>query len=91
MKLASVKEFHDKVTSILRSKDVTVITRYGKIAGYFLPHRSKKIPPDVRWKLFDDATSRLKRDLQKQGISEEEIMEDFERWRKHHESSGRRR
>lgn len=91
MILASAKQFHDEVTKMLRSHQIVAVTKHGKIAGYFLPHRTENLPRDVRWRLFDEASRKIKNQLKEQGVTEEEILKDFEHWRKEYRSSRSRR
>lgn len=91
MRLVSAKEFHDKVTHVLRSKEAVAVTTRGEVTGYYIPHKERSLPPDVRWGIINDATSKMRENLRKQGVTEKEILEDFERWRKNNRASQRRR
>jgi len=91
MRLATAKQFHDNVTRMLRSHDIVAITRHGKIAGYYMPHRTENLPRDVRWKLFEEASSKVRKQLENQGVTEQEVLEDFEHWRETYRASRRRR
>ncbi len=90
MRLVSTKQFHDKATQLLRSKEPLVVTNRGAITGYYIPQRGKRLPPDVRWRMIDEATSRVRKELERQGVTEEEISQDFENWRKSYRSSRHR-
>ena len=37
MKISTVREFRDKATTLLRSKDPILVTRRGRLAGVFFP------------------------------------------------------
>ncbi len=91
MRLVSTKQFHDKATQLLRSKEPLVVTNRGTVTGYYIPHRVPRLPPDVRWRIIDEATSRIRKELGRQGVTEEDIAKDFENWRKSYRLSGRRR
>lgn len=91
MRLVSAKEFHDRVTRVLSSKEAVVVTTRGKVTGYYIPHKERHLPPDVRWKIIEKAASEMREALKKQGVTEKEILEDFERWRKNNRASRHRR
>lgn len=91
MKLVSTKQFHDGVTHMLRSKEPLVVTKRGEVAGYYIPHRTPGLPPDIRWKIIDEVAERVRKQLKHQGLTEEEILKDFENWRKFYRTSRRRR
>jgi hypothetical protein len=82
MKLLSVKEFRDNATKALRSKDPIIIMRRGEVAGIFLPTPLESIPFEFKKDIFVSLTESIQRKLKKQGIKEEEILDDFEKHRK---------
>ena len=82
MKLISVKEFRDKATSALKSKEPLIIMRRGEVAGIFFPVPLNTVPFEFRKDLFVTLTESIKKALEKKGITEEEILEDFEKFRK---------
>jgi hypothetical protein len=55
------------------------ITRHGDTIGFFLPARRKRTESD--WIAFREAADRWQKVLDDAGINEEEVMEDFKRWR----------
>lgn len=59
------------------------ITRHGDTVGYYIPARRKRSEAE---RTALKAASRLQKMLDAEGISEEEILADFKRWR-----SGRRK
>ena len=82
MKLLSVKEFRDNATKALRSKDPIIIMRRGEVACIFLPTPFESIPFSFKKDIFVILTESIQRKLKKQGIKEEEILDDFEKHRK---------
>jgi hypothetical protein len=82
MKLMTVKEFRDKATTALRSKEPLVILRRGSVAGIFFPAPLETVPFELKKDLFLTLTSSIKRRLQAQGLKEEAVLEDFEKHRK---------
>ena len=75
-----IREFREKLASFLLESDVPVaITRHGDTVGYYIPARRKRTEADRA--ALKEAASRLQAMLVEQGISEEEILKDFKRWR----------
>lgn len=82
MKLLSVKEFRDTATRALKSKEPLIIMRRGEVAGIFFPTPLESIPFEFKKDIFINLTESIKKRLKVRGIKEEEILEDFERYRK---------
>lgn len=82
MKILSVREFRDKATKALKSKEPLIIMRRGEMAGIFFPTPLEEIPLEFKRDIFVSLTNSIKKDLEKKGIEEEEVLEDFERSQK---------
>ncbi len=75
-----IREFREKLARYLLRSDRTVtITRNGDVVGYYLPARPK--PSKAKWEAFEKATARLQEILAEEGLTEDEVVEDFKRWR----------
>ena len=75
-----IREFRKKLaTFLLESDEPVAITRHGDTVGYYLPARRR--PSQAEREALKEAASRLQSMLATQGISEEEIVRDFRRWR----------
>lgn len=75
-----VKEFRAHLSNyLIKSDKPTVITRNGDTIGYYIPARQKTSQRDL------DALKRASLEIQKMlvshGITEDEISQDFKRWR----------
>lgn len=80
-----IRDFREKLASYLLESDAPVaITRHGDTVGYYIPARRKR--SEVERAALKEVASRLQKMLEAKGISEEEIVADFKRWR-----SGRRK
>ncbi len=80
-----IREFREKLASYLLESDTPVaITRHGDTVGYYIPARCKR--SEAERSSLKEAASRLQNMLDAEGISKEEIVADFKRWR-----TGRRR
>lgn len=82
MKLLSIKEFKDSASKALKSKEPLLITRRGEVAGIFIPAPLESIPLEFKKDIFAALSEFIKENLKAKGVSEEEILEDFERHRK---------
>ncbi len=75
-----IREFREKLASYLLESDAPVaITRHSDTVGYYIPARRTRSDADKA--ALKEATSRLQQMLLAEGISEEEILKDFKRWR----------
>ena len=91
MRISTVREFRDEATTLLRSKDPILVTRRGRVAGVFFPCPAESMPIELKRELFHVLSEAIARQLRKKGLSEEEILADFERWRKERRANRRRR
>jgi hypothetical protein len=91
MKISTVREFRDKATTLLRSKDPILVTRRGRLAGVFFPWPEASLPLELKRELFSVLGAEMRRQVKKRGLSEEQVVEDFESWRKSRRETGRRR
>jgi len=79
MKLATVKEFRDQATKFLRSQDPVLITRRGKPAGIYISLQEEgDLPFEFRKELMLALVGKVKESLQEHGLTEQDILSDFE-------------
>jgi PHD/YefM family antitoxin component YafN of YafNO toxin-antitoxin module len=75
-----IREFREKLAAYLLESDTPVaITRHGDTVGYYIPARRKR--SEAERTALREAASRLQKMLDAEGITEEEIVADFKRWR----------
>ena len=75
-----IREFRDKLaTYVLESNAPVAITRHGDTVGYFLPARRKRT--DADWAALQEASAKWQAILDAEGISEDELVEGFKKWR----------
>jgi len=91
MRLSTVREFRDKATGLLRSKAPVLVTRRGRLAGIFFPRPEITLPLEFKRELYGMLSADIKRQLKRRGVSEEEVLTDFETWRKKQRAARRRR
>jgi PHD/YefM family antitoxin component YafN of YafNO toxin-antitoxin module len=75
-----IREFRERLARYLLETEVPVaITRHGDTIGYYIPARRKR--SEAERAALKEAAVRLQEVLAAEGISEEEILNDFKRWR----------
>jgi hypothetical protein len=75
-----IREFREKLaTFLLESEEPVAITRHGDTVGFYLPARRGR--PQAEREALKEAASHLQSMLAAQGVSEDEIVRDFRRWR----------
>ena len=75
-----MREFRDKLaTYLLESEAPLAITRHGDTVGYFIPARRKR--SETERAALKEASARWQEILDAEGITEEEAVADFKRWR----------
>jgi hypothetical protein len=82
MKISTVREFQDNAAEMLRAKDPVLVTRRGRLAGIFFPRPETTLPLELKRELFAVLSAEVARQIARRGLSEEEILADFQSWRK---------
>lgn len=91
MKITTVREFRDWATGLLWSNDPMLVMRRGRLAGVFFPCPGATLPLELRRELFAMLSQAIAIQITRRGLSEEEALADFERWRKERRATRRRR
>ncbi|MGO9274639.1 MAG: prevent-host-death protein [Terriglobia bacterium] len=75
-----IREFRENLASyLLQNKKPVAITRHGDTVGYYLPARRQRTESERA--ALKEAAARLPELLVAGGISEDEIVAEFKRWR----------
>jgi hypothetical protein len=77
MKVVTVRDFRDHASEMFRSEDVILVTRDGAPAGFFLPWDTPDVPLQVRAEVFLRLSEQVGAELSAQGVSEQEVLDDF--------------
>ena len=88
MKIASVREFRDRATKMLRSKEPILVMRRGKLAGVFFPQPGQTIPIELKRELYPILSAEVARQLKKRGVTEKNLQADFKEWRRQRREAG---
>ena len=83
MKTTSIRDFRSRIAEWIESDEPVLVTRHGKNAAVLYPlHDPKKIPIEIRRKLFLDITDAIGKELDAKGVTDEDIERDFAAFRK---------
>jgi len=91
MRISTVREFRDRATGLLRTKDPILVTRRGRLAGVFFPRPEATLPIELKKELFALLSADLARQLKRRRLSEKDVLADFKVWRKARREARRRR
>ena len=79
VRVATLRDFRDRATEWLRSDDVVLVTRDGQPAGFWVPwDQPGALPDELRSTIFQRLTSMVQDQLRTAGVSEEDVLADFE-------------
>ena len=83
MKMVSVREFRDHATVHFRSEEPIIVMRGSKPAGVFLPWNESLLPlQDMQRLLYAQLAKQMQEHMEMMGVTEEEVLTDFETYRK---------
>jgi len=78
MKTASIRNLRSNIAELIDSDEPVLVTRHGKNAAVLYPLRDpKKIPLEIRRRLFRDITDSIAEQLDARGVTDEDIERDF--------------
>ncbi len=82
MKTATVRQFRDRATSLFKQEEPIIVTRRGKIVGFFLPAVGEALPLEIKKDLFTILTDEIRSAMKDHGLIEDTLLVDFEKARK---------
>ena len=83
MKTTSIRDFRSRIAELVDGDEPVLVTRHGKNAAVVYPlNDPKKLPLEIRRKLFLDMTEAIGKELDAQGVTDEDIERDFAASRK---------
>ena len=77
MKIATLRDFRDRATTMLRSRDLVLITRDGLPAGFFVPWDQPELPDDVKRGIYVGLSQRARKEMKAKRVTEQEVLADF--------------
>jgi len=78
VKRATIREFRSNIAELIGGEDSVLVTKHGKPAAVVYPlNNSKKIPIEVRRKLYLAIAGEIAKQLDTRGISDEQVEREF--------------
>jgi hypothetical protein len=78
MKTATVREFRDRATIWLKEEEPVLVTRRGRIVGFFVPATGAGVPLEIKKDLFYTLTDHLRSVIKAHGLTEETLLGELE-------------
>ena len=75
-----IRELRDKLASYMESTVPIEVTRHGQTVGFYIPVPRR--PGQAEREALVEAGRRMQAELARLGLTEEELIADFRRWRK---------
>jgi hypothetical protein len=82
MKTATVRQFCDRTTSLLKQDEPIIVMRHGKIMGFFLPASSETLLLKIKKDLFSTLTDEIRTSMKSRHLTEATILDNFEKSRR---------
>jgi hypothetical protein len=82
MRTATVREFRDQATKLFKETEPILVTRRGRIVGFYLPATGTSLPLEVKKDLFYVLTRAMRRRMKARSVTEQTIVAGFEETRK---------
>ncbi len=79
MKVATVREFRNHATQLMRQRELVFVTRHGKVTSILLPLKTPAtIPIELRREILVQVGRAISAQLKAKGATERRILRDFE-------------
>lgn len=75
-----IRELRDKLASYMESTVPIEVTRHGQTVGFYIPVPRR--PGQAEREALLEAGRRMQAELARLGLTEEELVADFKRWRR---------
>lgn len=75
-----IRELRDKLASYMESSVPIEVTRHGQTVGFYIPVPRR--PGQAEREALLEAGRRMQVELARLGVTEEDLVADFKRWRK---------
>jgi prevent-host-death family protein len=78
MKTATIREFRSNIAELLAGEESVLVTKHGKPAAVVYPlGNPKKLPLEIRRKLYLAMADEIAEQLDAKGVSEDQIEREF--------------
>ena len=83
MKVTGIRELRTKTAVLLGSGEPVLVTKHGKVSGVYVPlDEPDRLPDDLRRELTGVVGKHLAKALQRKGVTERDVKEDFRAYRR---------
>ena len=83
MKVAGMRELRAKSAALFGSGESVLVTRHGRVFGVYVPlDEPDRLPDDLRRELAGVVGRHLAKVLERKGVAERDITEDFDAHRR---------
>ena len=83
MKVAGLRELRANSATLFGSGEPVLVTRHGKVSGVYVPlDEPDRLPDDLRRELAVVLGRHLAKLLERKGVREKEVTEDFDAYRR---------
>jgi antitoxin (DNA-binding transcriptional repressor) of toxin-antitoxin stability system len=90
MRVTGVREFRNRVPELVSGNEIVFVTKHGKLSGLLVPlGQPDQLPVELRRDLLERLGTAISRHLEERGVSERQVLRDFQSWKK--DSRARRR
>ena len=84
MKVTGIRELRTRTAVLLGSGEPVLVTKHGKVSGVYVPlDEPDRLPDDLRRELTTVVGKHLAKALERKGITERNVKEDFRAYRRH--------
>jgi antitoxin (DNA-binding transcriptional repressor) of toxin-antitoxin stability system len=83
MKVTGIRELRARTAVLLGSGEPVLVTKHGKVSGVYVPlDEPDRLPDDLRRELTGVVGKHLAKALQRKGVTERDVKEDFRAYRR---------
>ena len=83
MKVTGIRELRTRTAVWLGSGEPVLVTKHGKVSGVYVPlDEPDRLPDDLRRELTGVVGKHLAKALERKGVTERAVKEDFRAYRK---------
>lgn len=83
MKVTGIRELRTRTAVLLGSGEPVLVTKHGKVSGVYVPlDEPDRLPDDLRRELTGVVGKHLAKALQRKGVTERDVKEDFRAYRR---------
>jgi antitoxin (DNA-binding transcriptional repressor) of toxin-antitoxin stability system len=91
MRVTGIREFRNRVPELVGGDELVFVTKHGKLSGLLIPlGQPDELPVELRQDLLERLGAAISKHLDERGVTEKQVMRDFETWKKKRRARRRR-